>query len=75
MKINPYINSLKRLKDVIITHLKYPRLYIDRAILYNYKGLEIDDVDIPYLIQNQILYISLDGTFYKLTLQAQILTF
>jgi hypothetical protein len=52
---------MKRLKDVIISALDYPRQYIDRIIIYNYKGLEIDDVDLPYLNNDQILYVSLDG--------------
>jgi hypothetical protein len=59
--INQNVNTLKRLKDVILTALEYPRQYIDRMIIYNYKGLEIDDVDMPYLNNNQVLYVSLDG--------------
>ena len=63
--INQNVNTLKRLKDVIITSLEYPRQYIDRMIIYNYKGLEIDDVDMPYLNNDQVLYVSLDGKKIK----------
>jgi hypothetical protein len=63
--INQNVNTLKRLKDFIITALEYPRQYIDRMIIYNYKGLEIDDVDMPYLNNNQVLYVSLDGKIIK----------
>ena len=63
--INQNVNTLKRLKDVIITSMEYPRQYIDRMIIYNYKGLEIDDVDMPYLNNDQVLYVSLDGKKIK----------
>lgn len=37
---------------------------VDKMIIYNYKGLEIDDVDIPYLLNEQILYVSFDGIYF-----------
>ncbi len=64
--INQNVNTMKRLKDVIISALDYPRQYIDRIIIYNYKGLEIDDVDLPYLNNDQTLYVSLDGKIIKI---------
>ncbi len=63
--INQNVNTMKRLKDVIISALDYPRQYIDRIIIYNYKGLEIDEIDLPYLNNDQILYVSLDGKINK----------
>lgn len=61
MFIGLSINSLKRLKDAIIGHLKLSRQYIERTIIYNYKGLEVDDSDINYLNDGQVLYVSVDG--------------
>lgn len=34
---------------------------MDKIRIFNNKGIEIDDADIPYLQTDQILYVSLDG--------------
>ncbi len=38
---------------------------LDKIIIYNYNGIEIDEVDINYLTNNQCLYVSLDGILFK----------
>ena len=59
--MNSSTNSLKRLKDIITSHLNIDRQYSDKIRIFNYKALEIDDSDIPHLEDNQVLYVSLDG--------------
>ena len=46
---------MNNLKDYKITHLK----------IYNHKGLEIDDADIDNLVNNQVVYISLEGDTFN----------
>jgi len=57
------VNSLKRLKDSIIANIS--KVPSDKVRIFNHKGIEIDDADINYLHNNQILYVSLDGTIIK----------
>ena len=66
IRIRPSCNSLKRLKDVILSYLELSRQYMDRMIVYNYKGLEIDDVDVPYLLAEEVLYLSIDGSNFNI---------
>jgi hypothetical protein len=55
------INSLKRLTYKLLDKIGRTS-YIDKAKLYNYKGLEIDDNDIQYIKNNECIYLSPDGT-------------
>ncbi len=48
------------MKDCIISNLNL-KISLDKIKIYDYKEIEIDDADIPYLINNQTLYVSLDG--------------
>lgn len=57
--LNKSVNSQKRLKDCIVANIS--KVPIDRLRIFNYKGIEIDDADIPYLNDNQTLYVSVDG--------------
>jgi len=50
---------LKRLKDSILAHIS--KVSSDKLRIFNHKGIEIDDADISYLLNNQLLYVSLDG--------------
>lgn len=65
--MNSSTNSLKRLKNIITSYLNISNKYSERIIIFNYKGLEIDDSDIPHLVNNQVLYVSLDGKNILLT--------
>lgn len=59
-------NSLKRLKDLILNTIKNTSSSsIEKIKIFNYKGIEIDDVDIEYLGNNQLLFISLDGSNFS----------
>ena len=58
--INLSVNSLKRLKDCILAHIS--KVPSDKLRIFNHKGIEIDDADISYLNNNQLLYVSIDGT-------------
>lgn len=56
-------NSLKRLKDLILSNIKNVSSSASEKIkIFNYKGIEIDEVDIEYLGNDQLLFISLDGS-------------
>jgi hypothetical protein len=59
IKINPSINSLKRLKDTVTNNLKDYKIY--NLKIYNHKGLEIDDADVDNLGNNHVIYIALEG--------------
>lgn len=59
--LNQSVNSLKRLKDSIIAHIS--KVPSDKIRIYNHKGIEIDDADIIYLVNNQTLYVSVDGIY------------
>lgn len=61
IKITNTVNSLKRLKDCILSHTG--KCSLDKIRIFNNKGIEIDDADICYLSSDQILYVSLDGIF------------
>jgi serine/threonine protein kinase len=60
------ITDLKRLKEQIISSNKFDNSSnINKMIIYNYKGIQIDDDEVPYLNENTILYISLDGNKFN----------
>lgn len=65
MDIHPTTNSIRRLKEKVkeaIVGCINVKVDSDRMILYNYKGLELDDSDVEYLKNKQIIYVSLDGS-------------
>ena len=64
IQINKNTNSIRRLKDKIANNLNFKSSALMK--LYNHKGLEMDDADIDYLINNQVIYVSLDGTKFNL---------
>jgi serine/threonine protein kinase len=64
MYIPESINSLKRLRDAIQGYLKF-QLNHDKLRIFNYKGIEIDEADIDYLSNGQLLFISLDGSGFS----------
>ena len=39
--------------------------FFDKIKFYNHKGIEIDDSDVSYLTDQQIIYISLDGSKFS----------
>jgi len=55
---------LKRLKDNILNTLGI-KVNIEKMRIFNYKGIEIDNADIEYLKDNQILYLSLNSIFFS----------
>ena len=54
--INSSVNSLKRLKDTISNYIKLKNL--EKMRLFNHKGLELDEPDIEYLTNGQVIYVS-----------------
>lgn len=60
MTIHSSINSIKRLQDLICQSVKN-KYHPDKMIIFNYKGIELDEADLPYIKSNQVLYVSLDG--------------
>lgn len=63
--LSPSVNSLKRLKDSIITSLRLS-INSEKLKIFNYKGIEIDEADIDYLLDGQVLFISLDGSSFSI---------
>lgn len=62
IKINKSVNSIERLKNIIISnYLQNKYRKTEKTIIYSYNGLELDDADINYLENNQVLYLSVDG--------------
>ena len=56
IKINSSIKSLKRLKDIIASSIKIKN--VEKMRLFNHKGLDIDESDVEYLSNAQVLYVS-----------------
>ena len=54
--INSSINSLKRLKDAISNYFKVKNF--EKLRIFNHKALELEDSDIEYLTNGQVLYVS-----------------
>lgn len=54
----PSINSVRRLRDYIASELKYK--YSTDFCVYNFRGLEIDDSDIYYINDEDVICASLD---------------
>jgi serine/threonine protein kinase len=60
------ITDLKRLKDQILSSYNFENtVNHNKMIIYNYKGIQIDDDEVPYLNENTILYISIDGNKFN----------
>ena len=59
------ITDLKRLKEQIISSHNFETTNYNKMIIYNYKGIQIDDDEVPYLNENSILYISIDGNKFN----------
>lgn len=59
------IDTIKKLKDYLFIEKNINKTYIDRMIFYNYKGLELDDSDISYLTNKQVVYLSIDGSKFS----------
>lgn len=57
IQLNSSINSLKRLKDMISSYIKIKG---DKMRLFNHRGLDLDESDIDYLNNSQVIYVS-DG--------------
>ncbi len=58
--VTPQITNLKRLKSKIMEQRDF-KVLLDSFVIYNYKGLELDTTDIPYLLNNQVIYLCFDG--------------
>jgi hypothetical protein len=59
LKIPPSINSVRRLRDYIASEVKYKSS--TDMVIYNFKGLELDDSDIYYINNGDVLCAALDG--------------
>ncbi len=64
IQITKSINSIRRLKDKLAIELN---LYNSSNIrIFNHNGLDMDDTDIEYLADNQVMYVSPDGDPFDL---------
>ncbi len=62
IEISYNVNTLRRLRDTISSYI-----YCKNVRIYNHKGLEIDDADIEYLENGQVLYVAPDGSHFSLS--------
>ena len=62
--VSPKITSVKRLKIEILEQYNL-KTTLDHFTLYTYKGFELEDSDVPYLLNNQILYICYENTKFS----------
>ena len=60
------IDTIKKLKEFLFLEKNINKSYFDRVIFYNYKGLELDDSDISYLTNKQVVYLSIDGSKFSI---------
>ena len=54
------VNSLRRLKDAILNHTN-KNIPHEKIIIYNNKSIQLDNTDIEYLENKQIIYVAFDG--------------
>ncbi len=59
------INSIHRLKDYVSDELRIRNS--SEMIIYNVKGLQIDDSDISFLREEEVLCVSSDGSGFDCT--------
>lgn len=59
IKIPFTINSVRRLRDYIASEMKYKNS--TEMVIYNFKGFELDDSDIHYINNEDVLCASFDG--------------
>ena len=63
--ITKEINTYKKLKEAIIYEKNLPKSLYEKMKIYNNLEIEIDDTEVENLTQNDILYLSLDGSKFS----------
>ena len=58
------INNLKKLKEYI-NLVKHFTKHFEKMKIFNEKGMEIDDTDIEHFTNNELLYLSIDGSNFN----------
>ncbi len=58
------INNLKKLKEYI-NLVKHFTKNFEKMKIFNEKGMEIDDTDIEHFTNNELLYLSIDGSNFN----------
>ena len=63
--ISKEINTYKKLKEAIIYEKNLSKSLCEKMKIYNNLEIEIDDTEVENLTQNDILYLSLDGSKFS----------
>ena len=63
--IYPETTTLRKLKEQLFYEKNLNKSSFEKIKIFNHKGMEIDDVDVSDLQNNQILYLSLDGSKFN----------
>ncbi len=65
VSISSSVDTLRKLKEIVMYEKDISKSFFDKIKFYNHKGIEIDDSDVSYLTDQQIIYISLDGSKFS----------
>ena len=65
IQISSSIDTVKKLKEIVIYEKDLSKSVFERMKFYNHKEIEIDDSDMSYLANKQILYLSVDGSKFS----------
>ncbi len=61
IEVTENINTIQKLKDLILFSKKSINSPPEKIRLFNHKGIELDELDLPYLKDSPIIYISFDN--------------
>lgn len=59
--IKEKVETVQKFLSLFVKQTKYNSSIIDKGKIFNQKGVELDDNDIPYIKDQEIIFISLDG--------------
>ena len=61
IQVTKDINTIQKLKDLILFSKKSISSPPEKIRLFSHKGMELEDLDLPYLKDSPLIYISLDN--------------
>jgi len=61
IEVTENINTIQKLKDLILFSKKSINSPPEKIRLFNHKGIELDELDLPYLKDSPMIYLSLDN--------------
>ena len=61
IEVTKDINTISKLKDLILFSKKTITVPPEKIRLFSHKGMELEELDLPYLKDSPLIYISLDN--------------